>query len=130
MRVVVVATQVPTAEASKALFLRSPSRLNDIIPLSIQEHVELLENLAKRVNNTNNINNNNNNNNNNNKTTNNNNINKTTNNNNNININNSHHNTKDMIVEGLTCLREALGPLQDEASKQGALSSRVHFFQL
>ncbi|CAE8734514.1 unnamed protein product [Polarella glacialis] len=49
MRVVVVATLVPTAEASKALFLRSPSRLNDIIPLSIQEHVELLENLAKRV---------------------------------------------------------------------------------
>ncbi|CAE8631602.1 unnamed protein product, partial [Polarella glacialis] len=68
MRVVVVATQVPEAEASKALFHRSPSRLNDITPLSIQEHVELLENLAKR----------------------------------------------DMIVEGLTCLREALGPLQDE----------------
>ncbi|CAE8625107.1 unnamed protein product [Polarella glacialis] len=72
----VAAAQVPKDQASKALFQRSPSRLNDITPLKIQEHVELLENLAKRV------------------------------------------VAKDMVVEGLTCLREALGPLQDKASRQ------------
>ncbi|CAE8704832.1 unnamed protein product [Polarella glacialis] len=79
----VAATQVPKDEASKALFQRSRRRLTAITPLKIQEHVELLENLSKRV------------------------------------------VAKDMAVEGLTCLREALGPLQDKASMQFKYTQRV-----
>eukprot|EP00442_Polarella_glacialis_P056193 CAMPEP_0115073718 /NCGR_PEP_ID=MMETSP0227-20121206/14939_1 /TAXON_ID=89957 /ORGANISM="Polarella glacialis, Strain CCMP 1383" /LENGTH=139 /DNA_ID=CAMNT_0002460603 /DNA_START=40 /DNA_END=459 /DNA_ORIENTATION=+ len=47
--VCVTPAQVPKVEASDALFQRHQRRLNDITPVKIQEHVELLENLSKAV---------------------------------------------------------------------------------
>ncbi|CAE8601758.1 unnamed protein product [Polarella glacialis] len=72
----VTPAQVPKVEASNALFQGSQRRLNDITPLEIQEHIELLENLSMVV------------------------------------------VAKDVVVVGLTCLKEALGPVQDKASMQ------------